>query len=312
MYSHFLLPREETLGVIPPPRGVIPNFVNPISLAHIVLIANVCFPFASALFVTLRLYTTGFITRTVGADDYILVLSWFLACVASSTNSLLTRYGLGRHLWDVPFSMYNPKFLKCAVIWRTFYYLSLMFSKLSILALYCRYLPKKLNKAIAATVVVVILYSLIASFQWLFACHPIEKYWDLRITSGSCVDRAKVNIFIGSMNTATDIVILLLPVAMLRNVQLPRREKIGVVLALMTGGFVLIVSVIRLKTTVNTAASRDLTWNWVHNGVWWIVEMHTAIICACLPVGRAFLRKHVPTVVGYNFHTRGQGLPDDA
>ncbi|KAH7034021.1 hypothetical protein B0J12DRAFT_679791 [Macrophomina phaseolina] len=309
MYPHFLSPPEETLGVIPPPWGVTPNFVNPASLAPIVLITNICFPLTSALFVTLRLYTTGFVTRTVGIDDYAIIISWFSACVASSVNSLLTRYGLGRHLWDVPFSTYNPNFLKYAVIWRTFYYLSLMLSKLSILVLYSRYLPEKLSKAITTTIVVVILYSLIALFQWLFACQPIEKYWDLRIISGSCVDLGKFNVFIGLMNTATDVVILLLPIGMLRKVRLPRQEKIGVVLGLMTGGFVLGVSVIRLKTTFDSAAGLDLTWDWVRNGIWWIIEMHTAIVCACLPVGRAFLRKHFPNIVGYNFHTASQGPP---
>jgi hypothetical protein len=31
--------------------------------------------------------------------------------------------------------------------------------------------------------------------------------------------------------------------------------------------------------------------------------MHIAIVCACLPVGRAFLRKHFPCVVDYTFDT---------
>ncbi|KAH7042226.1 hypothetical protein B0J12DRAFT_605416 [Macrophomina phaseolina] len=309
MYSPVLSPREEILGVIPPPPGVTPNFINPTSLAHIVLIANILFPLMSALFVTLRLYTTGLIMRTVGIDDYIIALSWLLACAASSTHSLLTRYGLGRHLWDVPLSTYNPNFLKVAAVCGTFYGLSIMFSKLSILGLYFRYLPEKPNKAIATTMTVVILYSLIGSFKWVLACRPIEKYWDLRITHGSCVDWLKINVFTGVMNTATDVFILLLPIVMLRNIRLPRREKIGLVLVMMTGGFVLVVSIIRLKTTVDTDYNRDLTWDWARNGIWWMVEMHIAIVCACLPVGRAFLRKHIPNVIGYNFNTLGQGSP---
>lgn len=111
-----------------------------------------------------------------------------------------------------------------------------MFSKLSILALYLRYLPEKPNKAIATTIVVVIIYSLIGSFQWVFACKPIEKFWDLRIIRGSCVDWLKITIFTGVMNTATDGVILLLPIFMLRKVRLPKREKLGVVLVTMAGG----------------------------------------------------------------------------
>lgn len=34
---------------------------------------------------------------------------------------------------------------------------------------------------------------------------------------------------------------------------------------------VLGVSVIRLKTTFDSAAGLDLTWDWVRNGIWWLV-----------------------------------------
>ena len=57
------------VGAIPPPPGITPNFINPPSLQHVVLIANIILSVVSALFVALRLYTTGFIIRTVGVDD---------------------------------------------------------------------------------------------------------------------------------------------------------------------------------------------------------------------------------------------------
>jgi len=156
--------------------------------------------------------------------------------------------------------------------------------------------------------VVVVLYSLIASFEWLYACRPIEKYWDLSITRGSCIEWTKVTVFSGVMNTVTDSVILFLPIFMLRKVRLPRWEKIGLVLVVMTGGFVLVISIIRLKTTVDMAPNPDITWEYVRNGIWWMIEMHIAIVCACLPVARAFLRKHFTSVVGYNFNTFVQGI----
>ncbi|KAH8724795.1 hypothetical protein GQ44DRAFT_580756, partial [Phaeosphaeriaceae sp. PMI808] len=179
----------------------------------------------------------------------------------------------------------------------TLYGLSIMFSKLSILILFLRSFPQKPKKTIYATIAVVVLYSLIGSFGWLFACQPLEKFWDLSITRGSCIEWTKINVFSGVMNTITDSIILLLPIFMLRKVQLPKWEKIGLVLAVMTGGFVLVVSVMRLKTTVDMVPNADITWEYVNSGIWWMIEMHIAIICACLPVARAFLRKHVPSVV---------------
>lgn len=41
---------------------------------------------------------------------------------------------------------------------------------------------------------------------------------------------------------------------------------------------VLVASVIRLKTTVDTTHSKDLTWEWVCNGVWWLVYINFFIL----------------------------------
>ncbi len=69
MPSFDLSLRVENVGVIPPPPGVTPNFINPPSLQHIILITNIILSLVSAVFVILRLYTTGFIIRSVGIDD---------------------------------------------------------------------------------------------------------------------------------------------------------------------------------------------------------------------------------------------------
>ncbi|KAF2176059.1 hypothetical protein K469DRAFT_523942, partial [Zopfia rhizophila CBS 207.26] len=286
------------------PPGVTPNFINPPSLQHIILITNIILPLISGLFMALRLYTTGFIIRSVGVDDFLylhlpkifVAFSFWRAHRLVLTLYVIIRYGLGHHLWDVPFSTFNGNFLKFAAICGTFYGLSIMSSKVSILVLFLRSLPQKPKEAIYATIILVVLYNLIGSFQWLFACQPVEKFWDLSITHGSCIKWSKITIFSGVMNTATDSVILLLPVFALRKVRFPKWEKIGLVLVLMTGGFVLVISIIRLKTTVDMASNPDITWEFVRNGIWWMIEMHITIVCASLPVGRAFLRKHFPRV----------------
>ncbi|KAH8702777.1 hypothetical protein GQ44DRAFT_40718 [Phaeosphaeriaceae sp. PMI808] len=88
MPSFDLSLREEDIGVIPPPPGVAPNFINPPSLQHIILITNITLPFFSMLFVILRIYTTGFIIHSVGIDDYMIALAWV------SCQSIFTCYCL--------------------------------------------------------------------------------------------------------------------------------------------------------------------------------------------------------------------------
>ncbi|KAH8702769.1 hypothetical protein GQ44DRAFT_831804, partial [Phaeosphaeriaceae sp. PMI808] len=103
------------------------------------------------------------------------------------------------------------------------------------------------------------------------------------------------------MNTTTDAAILILPVILLRNLRLPKRQKIGVMVVLMTGGFVLIVSIIKLKLNLDLVHVTDYTWDAVAIYVWTTVEVHIAIVCACLPAGKPFLRKHMPIIIGNSY-----------
>ena len=54
---------------MPPPPGVVPDFVHPVSRAHQVIVVTVVFLTLAALMVMLRMYTRWFITRAVGYDD---------------------------------------------------------------------------------------------------------------------------------------------------------------------------------------------------------------------------------------------------
>ncbi|KAH8724796.1 hypothetical protein GQ44DRAFT_708280 [Phaeosphaeriaceae sp. PMI808] len=76
MHSFVLLLRGENVGVISPPPDVTPNFINPPSLQHISLIANIILSSVSAVFVIFRLYTTALIIRSVGVDDYMIAFAW--------------------------------------------------------------------------------------------------------------------------------------------------------------------------------------------------------------------------------------------
>lgn len=61
--------RDEIVGVILPPPGVIPDFEHPESRGYQIILANaILFPLVT-LFVVLRIYTRAIIVRNVGSDD---------------------------------------------------------------------------------------------------------------------------------------------------------------------------------------------------------------------------------------------------
>jgi len=205
--------------------------------------------------------------------------------------------------------------MKLGAIDGTFYGMSIMLTKLSILCFYLKFvLEGKLRAFIFATMVVVVIYSVVASFEWVYACRPVEKYWDFT-AEGSCINWVKITVFSGVMNSVTDAIILVLPVIFLRHLRLPIRQKIGVIMIMMTGGMVLGISIIRVKFQVDSLSFTDITWQTVWSAACWVIEAHLALVCACLPAGKPFLRKYFPKAFrsyGASEETRTRTARSDA
>ncbi|PVH98525.1 hypothetical protein DM02DRAFT_630149 [Periconia macrospinosa] len=298
MYSLILSQREKAVvGAVPPPPGITANFVNPPSRAHALLICNAVLLSFSTLFMGLRLYTCRFIMRHVRVEDYLLIAAFLLWGISYFVPSVATHIGLGRHLWDIPGPI-NSDLWIYYIVTRTLYGVSIMLTKLSILTLFLRFVLWGLPRVgIYILMAIVIIYSILTSFYWAYACRPTEKYWDFTIKGGSCINWFKVAVFGAAMNTATDAVLLILPVAFLWNLRTTTRERIGAMIVLMTGGLVFIASVIRLKLLL-VRVSPDFTWTVFPTYVCLTIEVHVAIVCACLSAGKPFLRKHMPWVMG--------------
>ncbi|EKG09926.1 hypothetical protein MPH_12998 [Macrophomina phaseolina MS6] len=115
-------------------------------------------------------------------------------------------------------------------------WLAIMCAKVSILVFYIRLSSHKYFRIITyGTMAIIIIYGVIGSLQFLFACRPIAKFWDPTITYGSCSDNNKFWISNAAVNSVTDIIMVILPILMLWNVRIPKRQKIGLILIFMTG-----------------------------------------------------------------------------
>ena len=73
---------------------------------------------------------------------------------------------------------------------------------------------------------IVFAYNLALMLALIFACHPIAKSWDATITTGYCINRDAVYLANVVLNIVTDLMILLLPAPMIRNLHMPPRQKL--------------------------------------------------------------------------------------
>ena len=116
------------------------------------------------------------------------------------------------------------------------YNFALTFTKASIVLQYMRISIDK-NVRIACWVMMgfIIALSVEAFFANVFACSPVPKFWDDRIP-GKCIDETAMYYANAAISVVTDVALVILPIFIIRKLQLRRREKYTLATILGLGG----------------------------------------------------------------------------
>lgn len=117
-----------------------------------------------------------------------------------------------------------------------FYNASLSTTKLSILFQYLRIFPNRRFRLSCYLVIsLVVAFGIWAVVSGFLNCVPVERFWDDSV-QGHCLSFAGVWLFNASFNMATDLTLLVLPMPMLLHLQLPRRQRNGLMVLFALGG----------------------------------------------------------------------------
>ncbi|KAK5095546.1 hypothetical protein LTR70_003469 [Exophiala xenobiotica] len=93
-----------------------------------------------------------------------------------------------------------------------------------------------------------------------------------------------------AFNIITDIIVVAIPISVLKSLQIPKRQKYGLVGVFALGGL--------LHSLYVIANSKDVTWDNVGAATWSAVELNTGIICACLPTLKPAISSFAPRLLG--------------
>ena len=117
-----------------------------------------------------------------------------------------------------------------------FYLLSIYGYRLALLLMYLRLfgVSKPFRWATWIVMAFVTGYLFSNFLTLLFGCSPVSKYWRPQ-EPGHCIDLVKADYAYGSMNVASDALLFLLPLPMVWQLKLSRREKVGLFLIFMSG-----------------------------------------------------------------------------
>ena len=135
-------------------------------------------------------------------------------------------------------------------------------------------------------------YMVASVFATIFQCSPIEKVFDKKI-EGHCVDNSQFWYANAGFSIATDVIILLMPMPLVYQLQVPWAQKIALMAVFALGVFVVITSCLRVTTLDILATTPDTTYD-IANVMWTIIEPNIAVICASLPILRPFIVKLIP------------------
>ncbi|KAI1418915.1 hypothetical protein F5Y12DRAFT_789487 [Xylaria sp. FL1777] len=233
-----------------------------------------------------------------GADDLAILVAWACSLALDILIALQTRYGLGKHVADIPpdtdFTTSNILFYAHQPI----YYISVSLTKVSIILFYFKLLPQQSYRAFLwVMMVIVILTGVTSTIAGIFQCSPIATAWNADIR-GTCFNQPALFFANGGLNIAQDLILYVLPTRILWSMNLPLKQRIALIGVFVVGGLTIIAGIIRIPSLKEAIMSTDPTWDHVGSSIWSSIECNVGIMCACLVHLKPLITHVAPTFFG--------------
>jgi len=235
----------------------------------------------------------------LGADDWAIMVSQAFSVAFIVDVISQTKYGLGKHIADLPPTTDFSESLKLFYFGEAIYYIVVGTTKVAILFLYLRVAVQKGYRALIwATMAFVTLTFVAFVVAGLFQCSPITYAWDKTIPGGTCFNVTALFYANSGVNIFQDVLIYILPMKMLWEIQLPRKQKMALVIVFAVGGFVCVTGMLRLNSLKTASISKDPTWDNFGSAIWSAIESNVGIVCASLAHFKPLITRYFPSLMG--------------
>ncbi|KAL4881372.1 hypothetical protein BJY04DRAFT_227804 [Aspergillus karnatakaensis] len=252
-----------------------------------------------AIFVALRLYVRLHLKRVFGWDDLIVVLAVGSLLGYAAVCHAAADVGLGRHIQYVAM---NPQHLidvaRFSSISQTLAIMACAWGKTSFAVTLLRIVVARWMTCLLWFIIITmnIVNTLAAIFVFV-QCKDPRTNWDKSIVSECWPTHVFTNysLFVGAYSGAQDFLLALLPWTIVWNLQMRKKEKIGVAFAMSLGIFAGAAAIVKTTYLVKLSAKADFTWEIVPLLNWAGVEDGLTIIAASIPTLKPLLTKVFPT-----------------
>ncbi|KAI6085228.1 hypothetical protein F4821DRAFT_241433 [Hypoxylon rubiginosum] len=243
-------------------------------------------------FIAMRLYTRKFLKGGVGADDYLLMITWFLQLLFTILMIVSSVYGFGQHNTDITAEDLR-KAMEVELIGQFFISIAMGLSKVAVAAFLMRIIVARWHKIVLwFWIVTMMAWSLLLAISCFAQCAPVEAIWDARITNKTCpINLTNMAFIMCSWSAAMDFFLAAFPWVVLWKLNMPKKEKITICVSLSLGVVAGICGVVRTSGLKVLSEAADYLYATADSIIWTNSEMTITIMCASIPVIRPLWTK---------------------
>ncbi|KAH7012019.1 hypothetical protein B0J12DRAFT_790932 [Macrophomina phaseolina] len=260
-----------------------------------IVVGNVLSQVFASTFIIARIISKAFIRRRWGADDTMLCVAWTLSIALTILACLLTRYGSGIHISELPASalVMNRKLDYASLL---LYNPTLSLTKLAICLFYLSIFADPLNRRLTkAALAFILAYTVPLEAAWALQCWPLAGIWDrARHPDAVCVDTMPHFYVTAACSMAADAWLVALVVPSILPLQIPRRQKVVLLGVVSLGWLVIVACIVRVLRIRAVADTADFTWASYDIAVWSAVEVDAGLLCAAAPATKPLFKAIAP------------------
>ncbi|KAJ5763941.1 hypothetical protein N7533_002622 [Penicillium manginii] len=250
------------------------------------------------VFVCMRLYVRVFLKRVFGWDDFIIIIAVCCLIAYAAVCHVASTLGLGRHLAIV--SEKPEHLIEVALLCDIGEALAIMactLGKTSFAVTLLRIVVHRWMIILLWFVIVTMnLVNILAALFIFVQCKDPRHLWNTAIPSECWPSNVFTNfsLFVGAYSGAQDFVLALLPWTIVWNLQMRKKEKLGVAFAMSLGIFAGAASIVKTTYLVALSAKSDFTWELAPLLWWAAIEDGLAITAASIPALKPILIRVFP------------------
>ncbi|KAJ5632738.1 hypothetical protein N7490_009077 [Penicillium lividum] len=241
------------------------------------------------LFVALRLYCKIMLARGFGWDDCVCVFAWMLQLVYTGLITKGVQMGvIGRHVEAIEDRNLLPHALKLVYIGFVIIIFGCVFAKTSFVITLLRIVTSPWQKMVLWFIMIsmnAIMW--LCGICYLAQCKPAAALWNTTLmATAKCWPTSvfeNIALTAGAYSGCMDFILAVCPWVILWRLQMKKREKFGIIIAMSMGIVASVAAFIKTSKLVNVSKLNDFTYYCTPIVLWASAETGLTIFAASIP-----------------------------